>query len=146
LLVFGVAGLSEARLMPSDGLPVRSANLSSLSGAVFYPTGSTAEFRAYGSGSTPVSGFSLSPHGGSRGASALREFQKDSYFESGGHPDFTENAHPRFSSRASAPDNITFEQVSPFSRPSMMLLVGCGLVGLAGIGRKMFQGRRMFRK
>jgi hypothetical protein len=145
-LVFGVMGAAKAKTMPFDEFPVQSAYLPSLTGSTTFSTGSTADFHAYGSDSIPISGFGVLPYEGNGNASTLWGFPADSFFESGFHLDFAENASPLSSSHASASDNIEYGRISPFSKPSMMLLVGCGLVGLAGIGRKMFQGRRIFRK
>ena len=145
-LAFGMMGASEAKIIPFDEIPIRSAGFSPLPGGVVYFTGSTGVFQAYGPGSLPGSGFGVLPREENRNASSRRGFSEKSLFDTGTLPGSAEYVSPLSSSRASASDNIDYGKVSPFSKPSMMLLVGCGLVGLAGIGRKMFQGRRMFRK
>jgi hypothetical protein len=134
LFVFVATGTSVAGITSFDELLFQPSERPSLPGASTFFTGN------------PVPGFGLLPHDEFGDASNPLGLLEELFFDSDTHPSAAETVSPLSSTQESASDNSKLEQVSPFSKPSMMLLVGCGLVGLAGIGRKIFQGRRIYKK
>jgi hypothetical protein len=134
LFVFIATGTSVAGIASFDELPFQPAERPSLPGASTFFTGN------------PVPGFGVLPHDEFGDASNPMGILEELFFDSDTHTSAAETVSPLSSTKESASDYIKLEQVSPFSKPSMMLLVGCGLVGLAGIGRKIFQGKRIYKK